>query len=73
MMHMPTADIVKALDGLSIENRNMVINYILYLKELQISRRKKDVSKRFGIAKGKIQVPDDIDECNDEVAELFGI
>ena len=32
-----------------------------------------DVSKRIGIAKGKFTIPDDIDECNDEIARMFGI
>jgi len=31
------------------------------------------VEKRFGIAKGKLQYPDDIDECNEEIADMFGI
>ena len=30
-------------------------------------------SRRIGIAKGKFIVPDDIDECNDEIAEMFGV
>lgn len=30
-----------------------------------------DVSKRIGIAEGRFVVPDDIDTCNDEIAELF--
>jgi hypothetical protein len=30
-------------------------------------------SKRIGVAKGKFDVPDDIDECNDEIAEMFGV
>lgn len=30
-----------------------------------------DVSKRFGIAKGLYDIPDDIDGCNDEIAKLF--
>lgn len=30
-------------------------------------------SKRIGIAKGKFVVPDDIDECNKEIAEMFGV
>jgi hypothetical protein len=25
------------------------------------------------VAKGKFDVPDDIDECNDEIAEMFGV
>ena len=26
-----------------------------------------------GIANGKYFIPDDIDECNDEIAEMFGV
>jgi hypothetical protein len=29
--------------------------------------------KRIGVAKGKFVVPDDIDECNGEIAEMFGV
>ena len=29
-------------------------------------------SKRIGVAEGKFVVPDDFDECNDEIAEMFG-
>ena len=32
-----------------------------------------NTSKRIGIAKGKFVVPDDIDECNEEIAEMFGV
>ena len=32
-----------------------------------------DVSKRIGIAEGKFTVPDDFDECNDEIARMFGM
>ena len=31
------------------------------------------VENRIGIAKGKLQIPDDIDEFNDEIAEMFGV
>lgn len=30
------------------------------------------VSKRIGVAKGKLKSPDDLDRHNDEIAELFG-
>lgn len=30
------------------------------------------VSKRIGIAKGKLKSPDDLDKYNNEIAELFG-
>ncbi len=32
-----------------------------------------DVSKRIGVAKGKYVVPEDIDWCNNEIAEMFGV
>jgi prevent-host-death family protein len=31
-----------------------------------------DVSKRIGLLKGKIKVPDSIDDDNEAIAELFG-
>ena len=31
------------------------------------------VEKRIGIAKGKLAYPEDIDEFNDEIAEMFGV
>ena len=30
------------------------------------------VSKRIGVAKGRLKSPDDLDKYNDEIAELFG-
>ena len=30
------------------------------------------VSKRIGVAKGKLKSPDDLDKYNDEIAEMFG-
>ena len=32
-----------------------------------------DISKRIGIAAGKVVCPDDIDEYNDEIARMFGV
>lgn len=29
--------------------------------------------RSFGMSKGKLQYPDDIDFCNDEIAEMFGV
>lgn len=34
---------------------------------------KQNVGKRIGVAKGRFEVPDDIDLYNDEIAELFGV
>ena len=30
-------------------------------------------SKRIGVAEGKFVVPEDFDDCNDEIAEMFGV
>jgi hypothetical protein len=30
-------------------------------------------NRRIGIAEGKFVVPDDFDDCNDEIAEMFGV
>ncbi len=29
--------------------------------------------RSFGMAKGKLHYPDDIDFCNDEIAQMFGV
>ena len=34
--------------------------------------QEKPVSRRIGIAKGKLKTPKDLDKHNDEIAELFG-
>lgn len=34
--------------------------------------RQGSVSKRIGIAKGKLKSPDDLDQYNNEIAEMFG-
>ena len=31
------------------------------------------LSRRIGIAKGVLEVPDDLDKYNDEIAEMFGV
>ncbi len=31
------------------------------------------IKRSFGMSKGKLQYPDDIDFCNNEIAEMFGV
>lgn len=31
------------------------------------------VGRRLGAAKGRLKSPEDLDKCNDEIAEMFGI
>lgn len=40
---------------------------------VKITLIEEDVSRRIGGAKGQFVCPDDIDEYNDEIAELFGV
>ncbi|MCQ2105071.1 MAG: hypothetical protein MJZ26_04685 [Fibrobacter sp.] len=41
---------------------------------LRIAQNEKASSKRkFGMAKGELRYPDNIDSCNDEIAEMFGV
>ena len=70
---MPTAKVVEAIDQLTESNKEMAINYILFLKARQDNPESKNVSRRIGIGKGLLDIPDDLDECNEEIAELFGV
>ena len=71
---MSAAEMTQALAGLNPENYQAAMKFIRYL----LSTQRQSVamvnrSKRFGVAKGKLYVPDDIDFCNEEVADLFGV
>lgn len=46
------------------------IDYIQFKARQYESQKKKP---RLGAAKGKFVCPDDIDFCNDEIAEMFGV
>ena len=43
---------------------------VIKLNSAKLQEQKK--SNRVGVAKGKFVVPDDIDFCNDEIAQMFG-
>ena len=40
---------------------------------ITLCEQQKSFDQIFGIAKGKFVLPDDIDECNDEIARMFGV
>lgn len=42
------------------------------LLEAEAARPKRP-SRSFGMAKGELRYPDDIDFCNDEIARMFGV
>ena len=39
--------------------------------EMKLAKRK-PISKRIGVAKGKLHVPDDFDKWDGEIADMFG-
>lgn len=64
-------EVKKKVVGLSDDN-------LLFLCEMidkfMVPKQNEFVNnKRIGVAEGKFVVPDDIDECNDEIAMMFGV
>jgi len=41
--------------------------------KISLCEEPKRFERVFGIAKGKFEMPEDIDECNEEIARMFGI
>lgn len=63
--------VMKKVVGLSDENLIFLSDMIdRFMKPNQNHEVK---TKRIGVAKGRFVVPDDIDECNDEIANMFGV
>lgn len=63
--------VMKKVVGLSDENLIFLSDMIdRFMKPNQNQEVK---TRRIGVAKGKFVVPDDIDECNNEIANMFGV
>lgn len=60
---------VKAIPAKYVEEVSDFIDFILQ-KSLNGSVKRN--VKKFGVAKGKFSISDNIDSCNDEIAEMFG-
>lgn len=65
------------VDFLSTLNDEIKLSIINSLSASLLQDKSNTSSKRikrsFGMAKGKLQYPEDIDFCNDEIAEMFGV
>ena len=65
------------VDFLSTLNDEIKLSIINSLTASLLQDKSNTSSKRikrsFGMAKGKLQYPEDIDFCNDEIAEMFGV
>lgn len=62
--------VIKKVVGLSDDNLIFLSDMIdRFMRPVQAETK----SKRIGVAEGKFVVPDDFDDCNDEIAEMFGV
>lgn len=63
-------------EQISLISLSEQINLMAYLanviKQNTAKLQEPKKSNRLGVAKGKFDVPDDIDFCNDEIAQMFG-
>ena len=58
----------------SLDEQLSLMEYLAKAIKLRTEQSKSSTSKRyFGCAKGELSYPDDIDFCNDEIAEMFGV
>lgn len=65
---------VDFLSTLSDEIKLSIINSLsASLLQEKSTTSSKRIKRSFGMAKGKLQYPEDIDFCNDEIAEMFGV
>lgn len=71
---MSIIELEKVLNGLSEDNFQAAVKYIMYLSDTQNENGTGNPGMRtLGLAKGEFEVPDNIDSCNDEIAEMFGV
>ena len=56
---------------ISLSEQITLMAYLANVIKLN-SAKLQEQKNRVGVAKGKFVVPDDIDFCNDEIAQMFG-
>jgi len=66
-----TPEVIELINSLSEENYEAALKFAKFLLHLQETQASEN-SARLGTMKGQFTVPDGIDACNDEIAELFG-
>ena len=73
MSDIALANLEEQISLISLNEQITLMAYLANAIKLNTTNLKEQThSKREGVAKGKFVVPDDIDFCNDEIAELFG-
>ena len=70
---MPIELLQEKVKAIPAEYVGEVSDFIDFILQKSLSSPVKRNIKKFGIAKGKFSIPDNIDSCNDEIAEMFGV
>ena len=70
---MPIELLQEKVKAVPAEYVGEVSDFIDFILQKSLSSSVKRSVKKFGIAKGKFSIPDNIDFCNDEIAEMFGV
>ena len=70
---MPIELLQEKVKAIPAEYVGEVSDFIDFILQKSLSGSVKRSVKKFGIAKGKFSIPDNIDSCNDEIAEMFGV
>ena len=69
---MPYEVLAQKIKAVPAEYVNEVADFIDFIVQRASSAPPKP-QRKFGVAKGEFEIPDDIDFCNDEIAEMFGV
>lgn len=70
---MPIELLQEKIKAIPAEYVGEVSDFIDFILQKSLSSSVKRNVKKFGIAKGQFSIPDNIDSCNDEIAEMFGV
>lgn len=67
-------NIEEQISSISLNEQIALMAYLANaIKQNSAKLSARQGANRLGVAKGKFDVPDDIDFCNDEIAEMFGV
>lgn len=70
---MPIELLQEKVKAIPAEYVGEVFDFIDFILQKSLNTSVKRNVKKFGIAKGQFSIPDNIDSCNDEIAEMFGV
>ncbi|MEE3481358.1 MAG: DUF2281 domain-containing protein [Lachnospiraceae bacterium] len=63
-----SAELLEAYETLPEDQKQEVLDFVMFLKN-----HRSHTQRILGIANGECVIPEDIDSCNAEIAEMFGV